>query len=103
GSLFFEQSARNINLDTLSFIDGLAGSYPNYFFIVQKKELALFTEKLQQVRNDIEWALLLKQWGLSRYRHDFWAQSDSIQQFLQKNMGIQAGVIDYTHYDQWTK
>lgn len=103
GSILFEKYYRNEENDTLTILEGLNTSYPNYFFIMQENELSPFIRANLAVETEKDWEKLKSKWGLSRAHENFWQESDLIQNYLLNTLGIEAGVVDYTHYDLWTK
>lgn len=103
GSLLFEDKQRLPENDDIMILPELATSYPNYFFIVDENEVGSFTQGLHSALTDASWQRVLSRWGLARNNSQFWWVSDQIQSFLKQRMGLNGGVIDYTHYDVWTK
>lgn len=103
GSLLFEKRLRDAKGDTLQIVEGVAASYPNYFFMVPEKTLPSFVKAIQASGDDPTWTLTRMTWGVNRSRSDFWAISDQIQSAAKRSLGIEAGVLDYTHYDVWNQ
>ncbi|WP_413291144.1 fatty acid cis/trans isomerase [Bdellovibrio sp. HCB337] len=103
GSLLFEGSQRTPQFDDLMVLPGLAASYPNYFFVVEENEVPSFVANLTAAAEEPQWKQTLDQWGLSRSNKRFWPESDLLQSFMKRSMGLEGGVIDYTHYDIWTE
>jgi hypothetical protein len=103
GSLLFEDKQRTPENDDLMILPELATSYPNYFFIVDENDIQAFAQSLRASQDETGWKATLGRWGLARNNPYFWAFSDQIQSFLKHRMGLNGGVIDYTHYDVWTK
>lgn len=103
GSLLFEDKQRTPENDDLMILPELATSYPNYFFIVDENDIQAFAQSVRASQDEASWKTTLGRWGLARNNPYFWAFSDQIQSFLKRRMGLNGGVIDYTHYDVWTK
>jgi len=103
GSLLFEGKQRKPENDEMMVLPGLATSYPNYFFIVEEKDVPNFVASLTSSVDKAGMDRTLTQWGLQRTSSSFWLESDKVQSFLKARMGLEGGVIDYTHYDVWTE
>lgn len=102
GSLLFESQLRTPETDTLQIFEGLAASYPNYFFVVDEKQIDEFVSSIRKATTPAAWKIVRSKFGVDRDRVDFWSLSDQIQSYAQRSMGPEAGVIDYTHYDIWS-
>jgi hypothetical protein len=103
GLIFLESKYRDPANDTLSIVKGLAASYPNYFYLVNDKDVARFAAEMLQVKSRAEYGSFNQKWGVARKNPSFWKISDSLHEYLRRVDPTEFGYLDYTHYDVWSE
>lgn len=96
--LFREAARRQPAQDTLSVIDGLLGSHPNWFFELQADEQTRFAQQVQQLQTDQDFSALAQRYGIRRMDPRFWSISDEMNHYYRQQEGIQAGLLDLNRY-----
>ncbi|MGZ8137325.1 MAG: fatty acid cis/trans isomerase, partial [Methylococcaceae bacterium] len=95
-------SARSRRLpenDRITVTPGFVGSYPNFFFSVEKNQLAEFVDMIRNARTEIDLDNLYSKFGVRRTNPDIWRQADWFNEQHQKYRGLQAGLLDMSRYD----
>lgn len=96
--LFLEKSAFDPSKDRADFLDGLVGSYPNYFFIVDAMDLPDFFEILDNYDDSEEYIERINKYGVNRAADDFWKVYDWFQKEFDDYHGGEAGIVDLNRY-----
>ncbi len=96
--LFLESLALDSSKDRADFIDGFVGSYPNYFFIVDAKDLPDFFHILDNYDNSPEYIARLNKYGVNRAADNFWEVYDWFQKEFDAYHGGDAGIVDLNRY-----
>ena len=96
--LFRESSALDPSKDRADFLDGFVGSYPNYFFIVDAKDLPDFFNILDNYDNSPEYIERLNKYGVNRAADNFWEVYDWFQKEFDAYHGGEAGIVDLNRY-----
>jgi hypothetical protein len=96
--LFRESSALNPSKDRADFLDGFVGSYPNYFFIVDAKDLPDFFNILKNYDNSPEYIARINKYGVNRAADNFWEVYDWFQKEFDAYHGGEAGIVDLNRY-----
>jgi hypothetical protein len=97
-SVFGEEQRLRPELDTATFLPGFIGSYPNYFFEVQEKELPAFFKMLQTYDGCSESQKELSKFGVNRADEKFWEKYDLFQKKFNESDPVQAGLLDLNRY-----
>jgi hypothetical protein len=97
-SLFGEEKRLNPNKDTLDFIEGYVGSYPNSFAVVNYKELPDFFDVIENFDNSDEYIKKLLKYFISRSDKRFWNTYDWFQNNFNKREPINSGLFDLNRY-----
>ena len=84
--------------DSVDFIDGLIGCYPNYFFDVQEEEFPDFIALLSHFDNSPEELARLARYGVNRADERLWATYDWFQQRFNEDEPVQGGLLDLNRY-----
>ena len=99
-TMFKEQSKYNPSKDTIDFFEENIASYPNYFFVVDKKDLGDFFDLIQNYEdNDVYNAKVLK-YGINRSDGRFWETYDWFQEHFNKAEPINGALLDLNRYHQ---
>ncbi len=96
--LFLESRALDPSKDRADFLNGFVSSYPNYFFIVDLKELPDFFDILRNYDNSEEFIARLGKYGVNRAAHNFWEVYDWFQKKFNAYHDGEAGIIDLNRY-----
>jgi hypothetical protein len=97
-SLFGEEKKLNSAKDTIDFIHGSVGSYPNMFAIIHYKDLPDFFDLIANfdgTQKDIE---RFRKYLVSRASSRFWETFDWFQNHFNKADPVQAGLYDLNRY-----
>lgn len=97
-TLIGEESRLRPELDSAVFIEGFVGSYPNYFFEVDRREMGEFLALLQNFDGSSSAVLALEKYGVNRARPDFWQVYDRFQERFSAEDPVQAGLLDLNRY-----
>ena len=96
--MFSEEKNLNPELDSIDFIKGFIGSYPNYFFDVKLKELPEFLKMMNHFNLKENGLEELKKFGVNRADDNFWDYFDWFQKRFFEEQPIQAGLFDLNRY-----
>lgn len=94
-AMFNESNNRLTDEDTLSVVPGFIGSYPNAFYVVQRKALPDFISDLSSMKTEVDYVALLDTYGIRRTNPDFWTHSDNVHRAFRKVSDIEFGRFDY--------
>ena len=98
-SMFGEADTLDASKDTMDFIDGLIGSYPNYFFDLHGREDAIdFFDMLQNFDGSEPYMAKFFKYGVNRADPEFWEVFDWFQARLAESAPLQAGLYDLNRY-----
>ncbi|MDX1452995.1 MAG: fatty acid cis/trans isomerase [Oleiphilaceae bacterium] len=87
--------------DTLSVVPFIAGSYPNFMFRVNWREIQSFAKAVADMQNEQDRKALIDRWGIRRTHPDFWALFHGFKQHIAKTDPKEAGVFDMNRYHGW--
>lgn len=100
-SLFSDERERvldDIEQDSLTIVDWLAGSYPNFFFSVHEKDLETFVTHCTQVKNSKDFDELVERFGIRRTSPAFWKTADWFHAQYARQRPVQSGLYDLSRY-----
>ncbi|TNF36691.1 MAG: 9-hexadecenoic acid cis-trans isomerase [Gammaproteobacteria bacterium] len=98
-TLFMENSRRLPDEDSLTIANGFLGAYPNALFHVHEHDVALFTNRIRQMRSAADYTALMDRFGVRRSETTFWAFSDRIHQLHKATNPTDAGLFDYNRLE----
>ena len=84
--------------DSADFIEGLIGSYPNYFFDVREKDLPDFIDFLAHFDTSPKNEARLAKYGVNRADDRLWDTYDWFQQRFNEEEPVQGGLFDLNRY-----
>lgn len=90
-----------VDMDSLTVLPGLIGSYPNLMFQLELTDLDTFTRHLNAVNSDKDFEQLIEHWGVRRMSKGFWDNFHSFSTYMQKHDPINAGLYDMNRYGHW--
>jgi hypothetical protein len=94
-----EETRRLPENDRLTIVPGTIGSYPNFFFSVEKDEHGEFAKLIKNARVKSESEQLYSKFGVRRTNPEIWKQSDWFNLQNQKFNGMRAGLLDMSRYE----
>ncbi len=84
--------------DSADFINGLIGSYPNYFFDVQEKDLPDFIDFLEHFDISPKNMARLAKYGVNRSDDRLWDTYDWFQKRFNEEEPVLGGLLDLNRY-----
>ncbi len=101
--MFEEEKYRVPAEDTLLFIEGRVGAYPNLLFSVKEKALPEFIDTVQKLQldaksGDTSFAALVDKYGVRRSNESFWRYFDWFNERWLAEHPISAGRLDLSRY-----
>jgi len=97
-SMFRESKRRDPSKDSMDFIDGSIGSYPNYFLDVAADEVPDLFDLLANFDDSPEYVAKLRKYGVNRADPNFWEVYDFFQDQLDAADPLHAGLYDLNRY-----
>ena len=94
----FNGEQSNPKKDTINFVKGYVGSYPNLFASLSYKDLPEFFDMLHNFDGSAEYQLKFKKFFISRDDPKFWETFDWFQDDFNKSDPIHAGLLDLNRY-----
>jgi len=99
-SLFRESEYLNVKKDTIDFIPGSVGSYPNMFAVIHYKDLPDFYDLIKNYSASASDIKRLSKYFIKRSDKKFWEVFDWFQERYDKDEPLQAGLYDLNRYYQ---
>jgi hypothetical protein len=97
-SMFGEKNRLEASKDTIDFLPGSVGSYPNYFLEVDAQDLPDFFDMLENFDGSDDYIAKLEKYGVNRADEEFWASYDRFQAQFNKSDPLRAGLYDLNRY-----
>ncbi|MEO1935105.1 MAG: fatty acid cis/trans isomerase [Myxococcales bacterium] len=97
-SMFGEQNRLDATKDTIDFLPGTIGSYPNYFLEVEARDLPDFFDMLENFDGTEEYVAKTEKYGVNRADEGFWSSYDRFQGQLDQSDPLNAGLYDLNRY-----
>ena len=97
--MFDENRRRLPGEDTLTVLNGFAGSYPNAFFRVEAAELPGFADALRGLSTEEDYRKFHARYGIGRTDERFWQHSDALAEAYRKSAPVEAGLFDYSRFE----
>jgi hypothetical protein len=96
--LLKEDARLDPSKDSADFIQGLIGSYPNYFFDVKEKDLPDFIDLLAHFDKSPKDLERLANYGVNRADDRLWEAYDWFQQRFNEDEPVRGGLFDLNRY-----
>jgi len=96
--MFGEDGKLDASKDSVDFIQGLIGSYPNYFFDVHEKDLPDFIDLLAHFEKSARDQQRIAKYGINRSDERFWETYDWFQKRFQEDEPVHSGLFDLNRY-----
>ncbi|MFK5985987.1 MAG: fatty acid cis/trans isomerase [Pseudomonadota bacterium] len=90
---------RDYQYDTLTMLNWLEGSYPNFFLDVNIEELDKFTQQFKQINSKEDYEKFVTLYGIRRTHTKFWELSDWFYQYYKKSQPVRSGYFDLNRYE----
>ena len=97
-SLFFEKKRLDASRDTINFLPGQIGSYPNYFLDVRAEDIPDFLNMLDHFDGSPEYIAAFERYGVNRADERFWELYDWFQAKAYEANPNRAGLYDLNRY-----
>jgi hypothetical protein len=97
-SLFGEASRLDSSKDTIDFLRGSIGSYPNYFLDLEGHEVPDLFDMLANFDGSEEYVAKIQKYGVNRADPRFWEVYDWFQARLDAADPLTAGLYDLNRY-----
>jgi len=88
----------NSEKDTIDFLVGSVGSYPNMFAIVHEKDIPDFYDLLENFDESDEYLMKVSKYFIGRDDKKFWDYFDWFQDDFNKSDPVNAGLYDLNRY-----
>jgi hypothetical protein len=96
--LFKEEQRRLPEEDSLTVARGFLGAYPNYFLMVNEKEIGDLARRIAQIKTPADYDAILERWGVHRTDPWFWRVSDKFHRMLRTAEPVDGGLLDLNRY-----
>jgi len=93
-----EDARLDASKDSADFIEGLIGSYPNFFVDVREKDLPDFIDLLAHFDKSPKARERLAKYGINRADERFWESYDWFQKRFQEDEPVHGGLFDLNRY-----
>jgi hypothetical protein len=97
-SMFFESDFLDPSKDTLDFVPGSVGSYPNAFFVVDREDIPDFFDVLANYDDSPSYRARARRYAVNRSDPEFWQTYDWFQNWLDENEPLESGLYDLNRY-----
>ena len=98
-TILWENSRREPQNDRITIYPGFIGSYPNFYFSVEKESLGEFVDMIRFARTEIDIENLYAKFGIRRTNPEIWQNADWFNEQHKKYRGLNAGLLDLSRYD----
>ena len=89
---------RDYSNDSLTVVDWLERSYPNFFFSVDIDDVDRFAERYAALENRDDYEHFVSTYGTRRTNSAFWNTADWFQDEYLREKPVQAGLFDLNRY-----
>jgi hypothetical protein len=97
-NLFSEENRLDPARDSADFIEGLIGSYPNYFFDVREEDLPDFFDLIANFSRSQKDMARVARYGINRADERFWDAYDWFQKRFLEEEPVRGGLFDLNRY-----
>ncbi len=93
-----ERDRSDIDKDTMTVVNWLEGSYPNFFFSVDLSEIETFSKRCAAIRSDDDYEKFVNQYGVRRTSPLFWELADWFKDNDRQRKPVLSGLFDLNRY-----
>jgi hypothetical protein len=97
-TMFGEDKRLDPSKDTIDFLPGSIGAYPNYFFVVEAEDVPDLFDMLANFDGSDGYLAKLHRYGINRSDPRFWETYDWFQRQLDAADPLHAGLYDLNRY-----
>jgi len=97
-AMFGERYRLDPSKDSVDFIEGSLGSYPNMFFVIKERELPDFFNLLESFDGSEKDIAHLLHYAVTRDDPNFWKHFDWFQNEFYNLEPLEAGLYDLNRY-----
>jgi hypothetical protein len=94
-----DSEVRDYSKDSLTVVDWIEGSYPNFFFSVDIDDVEKLAERYAALDSREEYERFVSIYGIRRTNQQFWEAADWFQDAYLREKPIQAGLLDLNRYE----
>lgn len=94
-----DSETRDYSNDSLTVVDWLEGSYPNFFFQVDINDIEKFTEHYASLQNREDYERFVSVYGIRRTNQDYWKTADWFQARSRQERPLRSGIYDLNRYE----
>lgn len=93
-----DSETRDYSNDSLTVVDWLEGSYPNFFFEVDIDDIENFTEHYASLKNGEDYERFVSVYGMRRTNTDYWKTADWFHHKYHQEKPVLSGLFDLNRY-----
>jgi len=93
-----DSKTRDYDNDSLTVVDWLEGSYPNFFFSVDINDIDQFANRFAALQSREDYESFVSIYGMRRTNSKFWDTSDWFQDEYLRENPLRAGLFDLNRY-----
>ena len=93
-----QEAYRDFEHDTLTVVDWLEGSYPNFFFVIDIDDIEKFAEHHGAIRTRDDYEQFVARYGLRRSNENFWQHADWFHEQYAREKPVLSGLFDLNRY-----
>ena len=100
-SMFQDASAeanRDFEDDSLTVVDWLEGSYPNFFFVIDIEDIEKFAEHYRSIQTRDDYEQFVGRYGVRRSNENFWHHADWFHERYAREKPVLSGLFDLNRY-----
>jgi hypothetical protein len=94
-----DDSRRMPENDRITVYAGFIGSYPNFYFSVEQKQLGEFVNSIRNAKTATDIEQIYSKFGIRRTNSNIWQHADWFNEQHKKYRGLEAGLLDMSRYD----
>ncbi len=96
--MFGEDGRLDPPKDSADFVQGLIGSYPNYFVDIREEDLPDFIDLVAHFKNSSKDQERIAKYGINRADDRFWDEYDWFQKRFNEDEPVHGGLFDLNRY-----
>jgi hypothetical protein len=93
-----DSKTRDYSKDSLTVVDWLEGSYPNFFFSVDINDIDQFANRFAALQERDDYERFVSIYGIRRTNSAFWETADWFQDEYLREKPLHAGLFDLNRY-----
>lgn len=97
-SILENEDRRDLEHDTLSVVEGLVGSYPNFFFDIEHSQAEEFARRYMAINSRADYEQFVSLFGMRRTDTRFWELADWFQDYYAEQQPRLSGLLDLNRY-----